>query len=244
MSSADLRSRRHASSEHGAALIAALMMMAFLGAVGAALVLLTSTEIVIAGNFHSSAEALYAADALIERARRDLATLADWTLALDGSASSSFVDGSTTGVKSFAGGTVDLNEIVNQANCHRPTACSLSDLDRLTIERPWGVNNPRWRVFASGTLGDLLGTSPADAGLYVVALVGDDGAESDGAPEQDGMALGPVPNVGLGVLELRVEAFASGGVHRAVQVTLVRDRGVVPGVGVPEVRMLAWRELR
>jgi hypothetical protein len=245
MSFADSRHcDRSGRDARGAALIAALLVVAFLGTVGAALVLLTSTDVVIAGNFHSSAEALYAADALIERVRRDLGAMTDWTAALNGSVASTFVDGSTTGLKGFAGGSVNLDELVNQANCQRATACSPSDLDRVTVERPWGADNPRWRVFACGTLGDLLGTSPADAGLYVVALVGDDGAENDGMPDQDGIAVGVVPNAGLGVLTLRAEAFGSGGVHRAVQVTVVRDRGVPAAGGAPEVRIVAWRELR
>jgi hypothetical protein len=96
-------------------------------------------------------------------------------------------------------------------------------------------------VFATGTLGDLLGTSPLDAELYVIALVGDDGAENDGEPERDGFTPGPVPNTGLGVIEVRAMAFAAGGTSRAVQATLARDRNPM---GLAEVRTVAWREVR
>ncbi len=58
--------------EDGIALLVALMAMLLLTALGAALVLATSSETIIAANFRRSAELLYAADAGLERVIDDL----------------------------------------------------------------------------------------------------------------------------------------------------------------------------
>ena len=50
-------------SEQGAALIFALLAMTILMALGAALVVITSTEAIVAGNFRDSRQAFYAAEA-------------------------------------------------------------------------------------------------------------------------------------------------------------------------------------
>ena len=59
------------SGESGIALVVALMTMVLMMALGAALVLITSSETMIAANFRVSQEAFYAADAVFERIGRD-----------------------------------------------------------------------------------------------------------------------------------------------------------------------------
>src|SRR5713101_5984999 len=61
--------------EHGVALLIAMMAMLLMTALGAALVLTTSSEAIIAGNFRNSREGLYAAEAVLERSLDDLQTL-------------------------------------------------------------------------------------------------------------------------------------------------------------------------
>jgi len=56
------------NNERGLALIIALLAMTLMLALGGALVLLTSSETVIAANFRGGHEAFYAADAAFERA--------------------------------------------------------------------------------------------------------------------------------------------------------------------------------
>ena len=70
--------KRRIQSERGAALIFALMAMTVLMALGAALVLITSTETIVAGNFRTGRQAFYAAEAAVELAS-PAPQGADWT---------------------------------------------------------------------------------------------------------------------------------------------------------------------
>ena len=81
---------RSLRSESGIALIIALMAMLFMMALGSVLMLSTATETKIANNFRNSSEALYAADAGLERSMADLLTIQDWDTMLSGAATSAF----------------------------------------------------------------------------------------------------------------------------------------------------------
>ena len=63
--------------EDGIAMVVALMAMLLMSALGAALILTTSSETMIAGNFRDGGEALYAADGALERSIDDLLTVED-----------------------------------------------------------------------------------------------------------------------------------------------------------------------
>ena len=78
--------------------------------------------------------------------------------------------------------------------------------------RPWGANNPQWRLFAFGRL---------TPGAYVIAWVADDPAENDGDATRDGTGD---DNPGSGILALRAEAFGLEGAHKVLEAT-------VPAVG-------------
>src|SRR5215210_4798724 len=145
-------------SEHGIAMIIAMMAMMLMSALGVALVLTTTTETTIAGNFRNSSEALYAADAAVERAMEDILTVPNWNNLLDGSTQSAFVDGGPSGVRTLPdGSTLDLRQAVNMANCGQVGTCSPQQLQgNATGERPWTVNNPRWSLYAYGNLRDML----------------------------------------------------------------------------------------
>jgi Tfp pilus assembly protein PilX len=102
--------------EDGIALIVAMMAMLLMTALGVALVLTTSSETMIASNFRNSHEALYAADAVVERAMDDILTVADWNKLLDGSTQSAFVDGAPGGTRNLPdGSTIDLAQALNLA---------------------------------------------------------------------------------------------------------------------------------
>jgi len=218
-------------------LIIALMATLLMSALGAALVLTTSSDALIAANFRTAQEGVYAADAALERAMADLGTLADWNAILDGSASSAFVDGAPGGVRTLADGSpLDLGQTLNMLNCRKVTACSAWDLAANTAQRPWGANNPVWRLFAYGTLSSLLPPHAIESAYYVIVMVADDPSENDDDPLRDGQ--GPT-NPGMRVLSLRAEAFGPRGARQVVEVTVARPGG--EGFGV---RVLSWRLIR
>ena len=195
-------------------LVIALMSLLLLSALGTSLAVVMNTELRAAANFTSSREAIYAADGALEIAARELLAVADWNGLLSSGALSAFVDGSPSGTRQLGDGTfVDLVEATALANSE---------------PRPWGANNPVWRLFAFGRLG---------ARMYVVVWAGDDFAENDGDPSTDG---GGVANPGAGILALRAEAFGVSGAHKVVEATVRRD---LSGSG-SVVRMLSWQELR
>lgn len=244
------------NGERGVALLVALMAMLLVMALGTALVLAASIESKLTRNFRHGAQALYAADAVLERAVDELGAMPDWNAVLTGAVSSSFVDGPPGGTRTLADGRpIDPGEIVNQANCRQPTACAGSTMDAVTAGRPWGANNPRWQPFAWGALDDLLPAGRGGSPFYVVAMVADDPSETDGDPLADGAApCAPggagTCNPGTGLLALRAEAFGPYGAHKILELTIAR-RGsgerrpdYNSGIDQAGVRILSWRELR
>src|SRR2546427_3619625 len=85
--------------EDGIALIVSLMAMMLLMALGVALVMTTTTETRIAANYTEGTEALYAADAAVERVMDDILTVPDWNDILTGVRQSAFIDGSAGGTR-------------------------------------------------------------------------------------------------------------------------------------------------
>jgi len=231
------------SDARGVALLVVLATITFVTAIGTALVMATSTEAAIAGNYRDAEQAAAAADTGFAFAIGELRSVPDWNALLAGSIRSGFLDGTSSGTRTLPGGSdIDLSALLNLANCAKRTACSGADMDRMTSDRPWGANNPRWQLYGHGRLALLI---PALAGrpmgerYYVVVMVADDGGENDGEPAVDGVAPG---NPGAGILAMRVEAFGPRGVHRRIDGTIARP------VGAGEARMglhiLSWREFR
>lgn len=220
----------------GIALVVTLMAMVLMMALAAALVLITSSETMIAANFRAGHETLYAADAVLERAFADLRAMPDWSAVLAGGARSSFVDGQPTGVRRLQdGATIDLAVVTNLANCAKSTPCSDADIAARTTERPWGPNNPRWTLFAYGRLADAVAIGTLDSPCYVMAFVGDDASENDGDPRRDGASPDGFSNPGLGIISLRAEAFGSRHAHRVIEATVAREAA--------SLRVISWRAL-
>lgn len=210
----------HRRSEHGAALVVALMATLLLSALGLALVMTTTTESMIAGNYTSSQEALYAADAAIERTILDVLTVPDWNSMLTGATRSAFVDGAPNGTRTLTDGAIlDLTEATNMANCGKVTTCSVADMNTVTDDRPWGANNPRWQLYGYGPVNQLLPTGTLNSNMYLIVWVADDPSEDDNDPTTDGNNAN---NKGSGVITLRAEAFGPGGAHKVIEVTLSR----------------------
>jgi hypothetical protein len=229
-------------SEDGTALLVALMAIMLMTALGIALVLTTSAETIIASHFRNSGEGLYAADAVLERSLDDLLTVADWNQLLSGEVRSTFIDGPPSGSRALADGSViDLLEVLTLATCQSRASCSSGDMDAVTSQRPWGVNNPRWQLYAYGNLREMMPSGTVNSPYYVVAMVGDDPSENDGNPMQDGSSE---DNPGSGVLAIRAEAFGPGGAHNVIEATVARPDESAAGIVPAGVRILSWREVR
>ncbi len=223
-------SRFHArlADERGTALIIALMAMMLLTALGAAVVMVSNTETHIAGNYRNSQEALYAADAAAERVVQDLLLIPRWNDILSGTAQSGFVDGAMTASKTLpGGGTMTLCCGTNTA-----TAQLQAETDTLNL---WGANNPQWKLFAWGPLGDMLPNDQIDSPMYVGVWVADDPAETDGNPAADVN----------GTLTLHAEAVGPSGTRKIIEVTVARtssteiERGQIAQRGQEELNQRA-----
>ena len=230
----NIRWGRRLADQKGVALVTALMAVLLLTALGLALVLATSAETMIAANYSSGQEALYAADAGMERAVLELPGIADLDALLQGQVASAFRDGAP-GERRLPNGTnVDLVALTNVANCGSSAGCGLDQMNATTPDRPWGANNPRWQLFAYGPVNNLLPAGTLNSPFYVVVWVGDDAAETDGDPTRDDAAGANTP--GLGVVVLRAEAFGPFGSHKRVELTVQR-----PTPGSPDTSYTAQR---
>ena len=201
--------------DRGSSLVLAVMSVALPSALGLALALVTSTEMMIAGAYAEGQELTYAAEAGLAIAEQELRRVPDWNDVLAGAVRSTWIDD----------GSPALDEATNIANCRKTTWCTAAEMDAVSDLRPWGTNNPRWQLFAFGELNRT----------YVVAWVGDDAAENDGDPLRDGSGgLNP----GAGVVAVRSEAFGVGGGHKVVESTVRRTDGVAG------ISRLSWVQIR
>ena len=234
------RFRTRLGNEEGTALIVALMSMMLLAALAAGVVMVSNTETMIAANHKNSQEAIYAADAVIERVVQDLLMVPRWNDVLAGTVQSGFIDGAMTTSKSLpAGGRILLCCETNSA-----TTQLQSDTDSLNL---WGGNNPRWRLFAWGPLSDVLPDSDVDSKYYVAVWVADDPA--DALPDAQGNPGSTPDNNALadsnGVLTLHAEAFGPGGTRKVLEVTVARtssteiERGQIAQRGQEELNQRA-----
>lgn len=216
--------------EDGVALIIALMAMMLMMALGLTLVMTTTTETRISANYSQGTEALYAADAAVERVMDDILTVPDWNDILKGTARSAFVDGAPSGTRTLPdGSTLDLDKATNMLDCGLAAACSDTDLNTSTDERPWGLNNPRWKLYAYGPVSDMLPTDTINSNDYVVVWIADDPSETDNDPTADGNPgqncgtdTGCSANPGSGVLAMHAEAYGPGGAKRVIEVTIAK----------------------
>jgi len=224
--------------DRGMALITALMAMLLLTALGLALVFSTTTEGMITGNFRNGQEALYAADAAVERVMDDLLTVPDWNNILQGNVRSAFIDGLPSGNRTLPDGSIlNLTQATNMANCGHVGTCSANEMDTATEDRPWGANNPRWVLYAYVPLNTIIGSGSVNSNIYVIVWVGDDQSENDDDPTVDGNAQ---TNPGSGVLAMHVEAYGPMGTHKVLEVTVAKtnatqlERGYVGQRGQDE----------
>jgi PilX N-terminal len=201
-------------NEEGTALIIALMSMLLLTALAATVVMVSSTEVKIAGNYNNGQETLYAADAAVERVVQDLLLIPRWNDILSGSVKSALIDGAETTAKSVPGGTTILL-------CCTPNSVT-GQLQTITdTENAWGANNPQWKLFAYAPLKDMLPDVEIDSSSYIAVWVADDPADSVDGTNPDGAPLVDAN----GTLTLHAEAFGATGSHKVIEVTVARTSG-------------------
>jgi hypothetical protein len=230
---------RPRGGQHGIALLTVILIVMLVSSLALAVALITTFETRAAANFLAASQALRAADAGVELALPDLASTANWTAVLDGSSASTFTDGAA-GPRTLADGrSIDLAEVVNLATCGHAAACTAAETCAVRDSRPWGPNNPRWRLYMSGALGSLAPGGLIPPSCYLVVLVADDPSETDGNPLQDG---GTGQGAGAGTLLVRSEAFCPGGAHKVVEATV--SRAAQQGLLASGVRLVVWREIR
>jgi len=211
-------------SERGAALIATLMVVVLLGTLAAAVALVVSTESATAANHAAAQQALYAADAGIERTIGELRLLASWrTVPASTSASSDLNDGLSV-ARAPDGAALDLVQLTARRQVESDTLC------------PNTPDRPVWRLFGHASMNQMIGAA-ANATPYVVVWVADDSDDRDGDPATDTND----------VIVVHAAAFGIRGGHREVEATLRREEAIaagLPGVTRTDVRLIAWRELR
>jgi hypothetical protein len=216
------------------ALLVTLLVMVLLTALGLAVTLVSSTERQVAAAHRRAVETFYLADATLARVVHDLAGIADWSRALDGTASSALVDAAAGSRRLPDGTPLDLPSMTGLVTCGKP-ACTPAEMDATTLERPWGADNPRWRLFAYGPAAALGPPGAVEPVTYVLAWIGDDPLETDGDPLRDGgVAAGPNP--GAGRLLVLVHALGPGNSRQMLTATVARQ--------ATGVRVVAWRTPR
>src|SRR5262245_5217943 len=85
--------------EHGMAVFLTMGVIVLLSALTMSLVMATAVDAQIAAAFRNGLEASAAAEAAAHRALVELASIADWSTVLDGSAQSTYTDGSPAGIR-------------------------------------------------------------------------------------------------------------------------------------------------
>jgi hypothetical protein len=234
-------------NQDGTALIIALMSTMLLTALAAAVIMVTTTETRIANNYKNGQEALYAADAAVERVVQDLLLIPRWNDVLNGTVQGSFVDGPAGSAKTLpGGGTAVLCLPLPAAPCAANTATG--QLQATTdAQGNWGGNNPRWSLFAWGPMTDLLPNNRIDSPMYLVVWVADDPA--DAPPLPNGMPGNVQDNDPLvdsnGVLTVHAEAYGPNGTRKTVEVTISQtsrteiERGQIAQRGQEELNQRA-----
>jgi hypothetical protein len=133
------------------------------------------------------------------------------------------------------GTSVDLHSLTAMVSCGR-AMCSDADLDAEGDDRPWGPNNPRWRLYAYGSVEARAAGPAREPKVYQVVWIADDPSETDGDPTRDGGAVAGAESPGRGRLSLLAHGYGRSGTRRIVEATvMVDDEGS---------RLVSWREVR
>jgi len=216
---------RQLRGERGTALLLAVVLVMLLTAVGSAAILASHAETLIAANFRQSREALYVAEGATARMMKDLTDLTDWSAALSGVATSTFIDGPADVEKNLPGG----GRVVL---CCGPASLTAGVQFRRTGGGDWGLDTPQWKLYGWGPASAWRTGDQIQSVFYTVVWVSDDAADGDGDPSAD--SNGTVVLYGL--------AIGPAGARRAVRAEVQRALGAEGQL--LGVRLRSWRESR
>jgi hypothetical protein len=135
------------------ALAMAMMALTLLTGLGTALIVGTMTETQVAAVHRQAFEALYAAEAAMEFAIRDLAAHPDWDAVLTGGERSAFADGPSDGARRIGARGINLTRATTEVDVL---------LSALTAPRA-----TRAQLFAYGRLAELLSVPDPPPPAYV-----------------------------------------------------------------------------
>jgi hypothetical protein len=206
-----------AATDCGIALVAVLLVSSLVFVLVTGLLLALSIAHMVVRNHRESMVLARAAETGLVLAARH-AEDASWDALLGGLVQAPGVDGAPGGVRTIEGGAaIALDDETSRLTCGLPGGCSDADRQVVTTARPWGANNPDWRLFLYGPLATL-GSWRYPPPVYLLVWVGDDGREVDGNPRVDGGA----GTSGAGVLRVHAMAIGRDGARQAVEAELVR----------------------
>jgi hypothetical protein len=191
-------------SDAGIALLLVLISLALFLAVAAALVMMASTEIRMAGAERARHAVRGAAEVALERALQELAIAADLNEILAGSVRSG-VAGADLAPGVAGWGALDLSALTYGLQRESDSA------------NRWGADGQVWRLFGYASLDTLLDAAGSDDGFYTVAWVSDDPADGDGNPSVDAN----------GRVVMRAEAFGPFRSRQALVATVRRHSGAL-----------------
>lgn len=215
------------ATDSGSALVIVLLASMLLSVLGLALLLTSNTETIIAANSRGAQQAVYAADAAIELARRDLAAVPGWSSVLAAGAIPECAETLSTFAATACGDRSQLIVTLPGTNQTIDLAAATDALQAKTDAQDlWAANDPVWRLYAFGPIASLLNPGALDPPVYVALWVADDSSETDGMPLVDTD----------GVLTLHAEAYGPTGTQRMIDATIAR-----PAAGRPGTRLLSWR---
>lgn len=220
----------------------AVALLMLVSAIGLSLVASTRIEPAMALSFEATAAALYAADAGLAVAVHELGLMGEWDAVLRGERRSALLDPNPAARLPLPDGSVaDVRALTNVAACGHAETCTSAELDAFSADRPWGPNNPRWQVFGSGRVDQLVVAGGTLAPCAVVVWAADDPAETDGNPLKDSLVLpGGIRQPGAGTILLRADGFAVRSARRTVLATVQRPRWAGDG----RRPVVAWRDVR
>jgi hypothetical protein len=93
-----------------------MLLIVWITMLGSAMTLAAVTETAIAANYREATETLYAAEAAVEFAMQELASLADWRDAISEPGGSAFTDGLPAGRRAVGPFELDLTDATREAS--------------------------------------------------------------------------------------------------------------------------------